>query len=392
MASVQRTRPGERRPIAGDLAALASESGFTGIPGGLREDGVATEGTSAIDRVSSRTDALTIADASLTAALVGPRADAAVATEGASRIDLAGLADAATATDARALTAAFARADSAALTDSAIGGTSTPPANILRTVSHATALNPYPGWDAVFNSGTGLSTRVSATAEGFPVPGAVGGDGWLAKAQVDTTDTSTSDGTRLTWVTPGSTGLATSGGVLGDFYYSTWILFPTLVTIPQGGAAFWNIQQFKRYLTSTGDHQPMWSVNCARRNGTTGNMRFELYRYIGTNFVKDGPGTGIQATAAIDIPVGQWIHLETHYVVRTDNTGRVRSWQTNTAGGTPTLLWDFQNVPTEYTDSPAPNGNSRHFTFNNYCRQSTPAVHSLYYYRSRIADGQVGAV
>lgn len=146
-------------------------------------------------------------------------------------------------------------------------------------------------------------------------------------------------------------------------YYSAWYYFPQRIT-----TSWDNVMQFKQHDNAIDSSNPVWNVSINNRSGS-GAMYLTVTSHVGTDGSYNGPGAGQRAAASIDLPVGQWVHLECYYAWSTSN-GRVACWQDGTQ------LWNLTGVQTDYGYAPY-NGSggdlSRQFAVNNYAASTSPA-------------------
>jgi hypothetical protein len=150
-----------------------------------------------------------------------------------------------------------------------------------------------------------------------------------------------------------------------DAVYTAWYYMPQRVSVP----VWWNIMQWKQHGAVDGS-DPIYTVNVLNR--ADGSMFLRLYKHIGTDGNYDTPGNQYVDSAAINVPVGQWWKLTCRYRFATSLTGRVTCWQ----GGQ--LIWDRQNVQTQYNYSFPADRRPFQWTVNNYSDDTDPGTHTIY--------------
>jgi hypothetical protein len=135
-----------------------------------------------------------------------------------------------------------------------------------------------------------------------------------------------------------------------EAYYSAWYYFPAQYQ----PAEYWNIFQWKSKISSS-QVDPFWVINVGNRS----NGAMYLYLYDWQNQV----GYGQTAT---DLPTDQWVHIECFLDQSSSGNGHLKCWQDGV------LLWDLQNVSTNYPGSPA------QWSINNYSSGMSPAPTVIY--------------
>jgi len=93
-------------------------------------------------------------------------------------------------------------------------------------------------------------------------------------------------------------------------YYSAWYFFPQQYEVRD----WWAIMQWK----SPGSINGKFGLNV--RNRPSGTM------FVGLGRGQDSGG-GFWSQSIVDLPVGQWVHLEVYYEKAVDTSGRVTVWQ-----------------------------------------------------------------
>ena len=183
--------------------------------------------------------------------------------------------------------------------------------------------------EAVFNSGTGSVTPTRDVAH----------SGSSALKLSITGANGTSQAARIfRWNDPQGNSLPASA------YYSVWYYFPQNYTPAQ----WWNVLQFKS-KSSSGSVDPMWVLNVGNRSN--GTMYFYLWDAMHSK--------SYDASTAVNLPVGRWVHIETYFRRSTATSGQITVWQDGVK------LFDLNNIQTttfnnqqwsldNYTDSIAP--------------------------------------
>jgi hypothetical protein len=150
-----------------------------------------------------------------------------------------------------------------------------------------------------------------------------------------------------------------------DAVYTAWYYMPQRVSVP----VWWNIMQWKQHGDVAGS-DPIYTVNVLNR--ADGSMFLRLYKHIGTDGNYDTPGNQYVDSAAINVPVGRWWKLACRYRFATSLTGRVTCWQDGQ------LIWDRQNVQTQYAYSFPTDGRPFQWTVNNYSDNTSPGTQTIY--------------
>ncbi len=109
-----------------------------------------------------------------------------------------------------------------------------------------------------------------------------------------------------------------------DTYFSVWMNFPNGYNPNKydpwdpGDGGWWNVFQFKSD-DETGESQPIWVLNIDHNDATN-----EMYFYL---YSKHNLPRSYGQTRTVAIPVGQWVHIEAHYVQSSDARGSITIWQ-----------------------------------------------------------------
>ena len=189
--------------------------------------------------------------------------------------------------------------------------------------------------EAAFNSGTGTVTPSTDVAHS--------GKTSLKLAISDANGTS--QAARIfRWNDPEGNALPESA------YYSVWYYFPQNYT----PAEWWNVMQFKS-RTSSSSVDPMWVLNVGNR--ANGNMYFYLWDAMHKQ--------SHDATAALDLPVGQWVHIEIYFRRSTGSSGQITIWQDGTK------LFDLDQIQTTTADN-------QQWSLSNYTDNIAPSNPVIY--------------
>ncbi|MCP4149047.1 MAG: hypothetical protein GY757_14965, partial [bacterium] len=127
----------------------------------------------------------------------------------------------------------------------------------------------------------------------------------------------------------------------GEYYYSVWILFPEYYTINDWS----NIIQFKSKLYDRSRNDAVWVLEL--RNRDNGTMYFML-RWKGKMAgPAEGEGAGLKHyhQELMDVPVGQWFHLEVYLKQSEAYNGQIAVWQDGVE------IYNMNKVKTKYPDS-----------------------------------------
>lgn len=164
-----------------------------------------------------------------------------------------------------------------------------------------------------------------------------------------------------------------------DAYYSVWYYFPYAFQVYDYQNAF----QWKRafYLEDgTGTSEPVYSVNIDDR--PDGSIYFLLNDKVGEDGGYKTDGWGNRAEATINIPVGQWVHLECRYRWSTEPDGLVQCWQDGVE------LWRVEDVITDFDfgwiEHP------RQWSVNNYSDGMNPRQVTFYIDDPAISEERLG--
>lgn len=133
-------------------------------------------------------------------------------------------------------------------------------------------------------------------------------------------------------------------------YYSVWYYFPQNYT----PAEWWNVMQFKS-RTSSSSVDPMWVLNVGNR--ANGNMYFYLWDAMHKQ--------SYDAATALDLPVGQWTHIEIYFRRSTGSSGQITIWQDDVK------LFDLDQIQTTTADN-------QQWSLSNYTDNITPSNPVIY--------------
>lgn len=150
-------------------------------------------------------------------------------------------------------------------------------------------------------------------------------------------------------------------------FYSVFFYFPEYVA---HDSWFWNVFQWKRaYATAEGGQSryPTWVVNVLDRGSN--QMTFMLESKVNDDNSYAPLGTRV-ATAPIDVPIGEWVHLECLHTWAMEPTGQITCWQDGET------IWDVRNIRTDldydYIEE------RWQWTVNNYAADTQPTNHSIW--------------
>jgi len=135
-----------------------------------------------------------------------------------------------------------------------------------------------------------------------------------------------------------------------EAYYSAWFYFPDRYE-PE---AWWNIFQFKSKVSDS-INDAFWVLNVGNR--ADGAMYLYLY---------DWQNEKSYGQQVIDLPVGQWVHLECYLRQSAEETGQLTCWQDGVT------LWDLAGISTKY-----PAGDNQ-WSINNYASAVSPTPVVIY--------------
>ena len=189
--------------------------------------------------------------------------------------------------------------------------------------------------EAVFNTGTGSVTTTKDVAHSgstslkLTISGANGTD---QAARI------------FRWNDPNGNALPASA------YYSVWYYFPQNYTPSQ----WWNVLQFKT-KSSSGSVDPIWVLNVGNRSN--GNMYFYLWDAMHSQ--------SYDASTAVDVPVGRWVHIETYFRRSTATSGQITVWQDGVK------LFDLDNIQTTTSDN-------QQWSLDNYTDSIAPSSTVIY--------------
>lgn len=143
-------------------------------------------------------------------------------------------------------------------------------------------------------------------------------------------------------------------------YYSAWYYFPRRVAVGN----WWIIMEWK----SEGSYNPKFALQVGNRADGA------MYAYLARG-VDSGGGTWSQDV--VNLPVGRWVHLETHYERATEDTARVTVWQ----DGAQIL---------EATDVQTANSADLRWAIVNYGNHTSPTDIEMYVDDAAISKSRIG--
>lgn len=154
------------------------------------------------------------------------------------------------------------------------------------------------------------------------------------------------------------------GPVPQEAYYSNWNYLPA--TMSRCG---WFMLFQKKTVGATSGSDPVISVNL-EQVGT--KLRLCIYHFVGANGKYNGGGQGIKARSNVDLPIGQWFHLECFLKDAKTKTGRLTVWLDGVQ------VMDMNNIITEYSYDYSKRKDRfgrqpRQVAWNNYGGQIQPA-------------------
>jgi hypothetical protein len=146
-----------------------------------------------------------------------------------------------------------------------------------------------------------------------------------------------------------------------ELYYSAWYYFPRRFSTIGG---WWNISQYKSKTSTKNDAFFILNVG----NRSNGDMHFYLYDWQAKRSYQQ----------AHNIPVGQWVHIETYYRSSGDQTGQIIMWQDGVE------VFNVNNVQTRY-----PDGDTQ-WSVNNYTSAISPDPATIYVDDAVISTTRIG--
>jgi hypothetical protein len=113
-----------------------------------------------------------------------------------------------------------------------------------------------------------------------------------------------------------------------ECYYSAWYYFPRVYT-----ASWWNIFQFKSEKGELND--PFWYVQVGNRPSGAMCLYLSWWPNLWPSRGVEGPHRGEKGAndylqTLLDLPVGQWVHIEVFLHQSADFGGRLTVWQNGT--------------------------------------------------------------
>jgi hypothetical protein len=162
---------------------------------------------------------------------------------------------------------------------------------------------------------------------------------------------------------------STSGN---SFYYSAWLFFPQHYAVNNWA----NLLQFKSQSPTLND--AVWVLEL--RNRPNGAM-YLMLRWKGIMAgPTQGAGTGLRHfhQTLIDVPVGQWFHVEIFLRQSSVYAGRLTVWQDGMQ------IYDLDQVKTKY-----PDGDNR-WSINAYAADVQPMPFTVYVDDAVISTSRVG--
>ncbi len=138
-----------------------------------------------------------------------------------------------------------------------------------------------------------------------------------------------------------------------ELYYSVWYYFPRNYSVPN----YWNIFQYK---SKVNNHKidPFYVLNVG--NNSDGSMYLYLYDW------QRKISYGQSLPTRMNLPVGQWVHVQAFYRCAPDSTGRITIWQDGTQ------LFNVTGFSTRYSKGDC------QWSVNNYSDSLTPSPAIIY--------------
>jgi hypothetical protein len=161
-----------------------------------------------------------------------------------------------------------------------------------------------------------------------------------------------------------------------ELYYSIWYYFPQRYALIPYGWTNWT--QWRSQIIG-GANDPFFILDMLNRKDT-GAMYFVLTWWPGLTIEGPFPGQtgGRTWPSAINIPVGQWFHIEARYVCAGDFTGAVQVWQDGVE------IFNLNGVKTRYS-----NGDCQ-WSVDNYGKGITPSNVVIYVDDAAISTTRIG--
>jgi hypothetical protein len=144
-------------------------------------------------------------------------------------------------------------------------------------------------------------------------------------------------------------GLALSGGLPDEAYYSAWFYLPRSVTV----GTYWVIFKLRmRTDAANSNTSELFDINLD--NLPTGEMTLRLFDH------RSGSDVPLEVAPPV-VPVGDWFQIETFYRNTQDETGRLTLWvdgrETIDLHGpmapTPWIAWDLSSIAVDLVPASA---------------------------------------
>jgi hypothetical protein len=162
-------------------------------------------------------------------------------------------------------------------------------------------------------------------------------------------------------------------------YYSAWFYFPRTYT-----PSWWNIFQFKSRISGTTDPDPFWFIEVENRSN--GNMHLVLTWWFGPwpHGNVEGPHQGEFGGRRYhqtlkDLPVGQWVHIETFLKQSSGFDGEIIVWQDGVE------ILHQTNVKTRYPFR------GDEWAIGHYSGSISPSPATIYFDDAAVSTGRLGA-
>jgi Big-like domain-containing protein/polysaccharide lyase-like protein/purple acid phosphatase-like protein len=161
-------------------------------------------------------------------------------------------------------------------------------------------------------------------------------------------------------------------------YYSAWFYFPRIYTND-----WWNIFQYKSRISGTTDPDPFWFLEV--HNRANGNMHLVLTWWYGPwpHGTVEGPHQGEFSGQRYfqtikDLPVGQWVHIETFLKQSSGFDGEIIVWQDGAE------ILHQTNVKTRYPFR------GDEWSIGSYSGSISPSPATIYFDDAAVSTGRLG--
>jgi hypothetical protein len=201
------------------------------------------------------------------------------------------------------------------------------------------------GGGGEFNSGNGDAAASTVVAH----------SGSYSVRQLITMDGGASNGTRMfRW---------NEADHYPEAYYSVWYYFPQRYTV----RSWWNLFQFKSNSADGSKNDAFWQLDISNRS--SGEMYLYPYNWVNSRS---------WSQTAVNLPVGQWVHVEAFLRQSDAGAGRFTVWQDGVQ------IFDTVGITTKYP------GGRQDWSVNNYGAGITPSPVVTYIDDAVISTVRVG--